>query len=124
MTRFEKELSGQLGDFWKREAEREIEKMQNYINNGEILLDENAAVYWKSNGAYLPSNCVEVLRHTGFFFDEEATTKARKEQTAKFIEDYCKNHKPLSNEDRMEMRNAFGKGTRVVNVITGEVYIA
>ena len=30
----------------------------------------------------------------------------------------------LSFEAQMEMRNAFGEGTRVVNVLTGETYIA
>ena len=124
MTRFEMELSGKLGDFWKRNAEKEIARMQERADNGEILIDGNGAAYWATNGNYLPSDCVEKLQRTSFFFDAEATNDAERRQTAEFFEAYCAQKHELSAEDRWEMRDAFGKGATVVDVISGEVYIA
>ena len=66
MTRFELEISGKLGDYWKRNAEEEIARMQDCVDNGEVLIDGNCAAYWKSNGNYLPEECVEKL-HQGNF---------------------------------------------------------
>ena len=123
MTRFEKELSGKLGDFWKREAERQIADMQEKVDNGEIFLDGNCAAYWQSSGHYLPSECVEILGHCDFFFDAEATLEAEKEETDRFLEAYRSIHHELSFEDQIEMRYAFGEGTKVVDVISGEIYI-
>ena len=81
MTRFEMELSGKLGDFWKRNAEQKIANMQKQADNGEILLDGNCAAYWERSGHYLPSDCVEILSRCVFFFDAEATLKAEQEET-------------------------------------------
>ena len=72
MTKFEMNLNGLNGEFWKRNAEREIVKMQEMADNGEILLDGNCAAYWEKSGHYLPEECAEVLSHCIFFFDEEA----------------------------------------------------
>ena len=37
MTRFEQELSGALGAYWKNRAEQEIAVMQARVDNDEIL---------------------------------------------------------------------------------------
>ncbi|MBQ6503095.1 MAG: hypothetical protein IJI57_04180 [Flexilinea sp.] len=124
MTRFEKELSGVLGEYWKRNAEREIADMQERADNGEILLDGNCAAYWASNGHYLPLECVQMLSHCAFFFDADATIRAEKEQSDRFLEEYRNTRHELSAEERAEMRAAFGEGTEIVDVISGERYIA
>ena len=124
MTRFEMELSGKLGDYWKRNAEKRIADMQKMADNGEILLDGNCAAYWEQSGHYLPSDCVEVLSHCVFFFDTEATLKAKQKEDAKFFEEYRNTRHELSWETQMEMRNAFGEGTKVVDIFSGETYIA
>lgn len=121
-TRFEKELSGMLGEFWKKDAERRIADMEERAYNGEIALDDDAAAYWTSNGRYLPSECVEVLRHTGFFFDAEATDRARDEQVSAELASYRQTRREPSFEEMMEMRAAFGAGTTVVDVLTGQTY--
>ena len=120
MTRFEMNLAGRFGDYWKKDAEREIAKMQASANNGEILTNPNGAAYWKASGNYLPADCAQMLSHTNFNFSVEATTKAREAQTAAFIEGYMRNHH-TTEEERMEARAAFGEGVRIVNVITGEL---
>ena len=120
MTRFERELSGSLGAFWKKNAEQEIAKMQERADNDEIRTTISGAAFWNRSGNFLPADCAEILSHTNFPFSVEATAKAREEQTAMQLEAYRKSYKGPSEEERMEMEAAFGKGTTVVDIITGE----
>ena len=120
MTRFERELSGSLGAFWKKNAEQEIAKMQARADNDEIRTNMNGAAFWNSNGNYLPSDCAEILSYTTFPFSLEETNRAREAQTAAFLEDYRKSYTGPGEEEKAEMRAAFGTGSTVVNVITGE----
>ncbi len=119
MTRFEQELSGALGAFWKKHAEEEIEKMQARADNDEIRANMNGAAFWNSNGNYLPADAAEKLSHTDFEFSLEETEKAREAQVTQQLKAYRQNH-GTSAEEREEMRAAFGPGTTVVNIITGE----
>lgn len=120
MTRFERELSGNLGGFWKKNAEQEIEKMQQRVDNDEIRTNMNGAAFWNSNGNYLPADCAEILSHTDFPFSVEATAKARAAQTAMQLEEYRKSRREPGEEEKAEMRAAFGAGSTVVDIITGE----
>ena len=120
MTRFEQELSGALGAFWKKNAEEEIAKMQRRVDNDEIRTNIGGGAFWNSNGNYLPADCAEILSYTDFPFSIEETARAREAQTAAFLDSYRKNYKGPTAEERMEMEAAFGKGTTVVNVITGK----
>ena len=120
MTRFERELSGALGAFWKKNAEQEIARMQQRIDNDEIRTNINGGAFWNSNGNYLPADCAEILSHTDFAFSLEETNRARKAQNEAFLENYRRNYKGPGEEEKAEMRAAFGTGTTVVNVITGQ----
>ncbi|MBR2258750.1 MAG: hypothetical protein IJ899_15745 [Blautia sp.] len=120
MTRFEMEISGALGAAWKASAEREIEKLQEKADNGEIMVDANGAASWRSNGRAIPSDCVEKLSWTSLDFSIEATAAKRDEETAAFMENYRRNYTGPTAEERMEMEAAFGKGTTVVDIISGE----
>ena len=117
MTRFEMELSGKLGAFWKGEAEKQIKRMQQRIENNEIRTNANGGAFWNSNGNYLPADCAEILSHTDFPFSLEETNRARKAQNEAFLKNY---RHETTEEERAEMRAAFGKGTTVVDVISGE----
>lgn len=119
MTRFERELNGSLGAFWKKNAEQEIAKMQARADNGEIRTDARGAAFWKSNGRAIPSDCAEILSHTTFTFDPEETRKAREEQTAESLRKYTRR---ATDEEKAEMRAAFGPGTTVVDIISGETF--
>ena len=119
-TRFQQEYDGDLGDFWYKNARKEIQRMQEKADAGDILLDENGGAYWKSSGNYLPDDCVEKLFYTDFEFDPDATAIAREEQTHRVLEEYRKNYKGPSAEEIEEMRAAFGTGTTVVDAITGK----
>ena len=120
MTRFAQELSGALGAFWKKDAEARIARMQERVDNDEIRTNMNGAAFWNSNGHYLPSDCLEVLSHTNFPFSIEETNRAREAQNELFFENYRKNYQGPSEEELAEMQAAFGTGTTVVDVITGQ----
>ena len=89
-----------------------------------IEVEEDGAAKWITNGRYLPADVVEKLIFAGAdFFSAEATEAKREAQTAAFLDSYRKNHRKTA-EERMEIQAAFGKGTKVMNVITGEIITA
>ena len=122
MTRFERELSGALGAYWKSSAEKEIRKMEERQMNGEIFFGADGVVRWTSNNRVMPKDCREILSHTAYrdLFSEEASRAAEDAETAAFLESYRKNYTGPSEEEKAEMRAAFGTGSTVVDVITGE----
>lgn len=72
---------------------------------------------WKSND-HVPFD--DLLEEAGVPADVRARCKtARAADTAAFLEDYRANYKGPSDEERAEMRAAFGPGTVVMNVVTG-----
>ena len=122
MTRFERELSGALGAYWKSSAEKEIRKMEERQMNGEIFFGADEVVRWTSNNRVMPKDCREILSHTAYrdLFSEEASRAAEDAETAAFLESYRKNYTGPSEEEKAEMRAAFGTGSTVVDVITGK----
>ena len=122
MTRFERELSGALGAYWKSSAEKEIRKMEERQINGEIFFGADGVVRWTSNNRVMPKDCREILSHTVYrdLFSEEASRAAEDAETAAFLESYRKNYTGPSEEEKAEMRAAFGTGSTVVDIITGE----
>jgi hypothetical protein len=122
MTRFERELSGALGAYWKSSAEKEIRKIEERQMNGEIFFGADGVVRWTSNNRVMPKDCREILSHTAYrdLFSEEASRAAEDAETAAFLESYRKNYTGPSEEEKAEMRAAFGTGSTVVDVITGK----
>lgn len=122
-TRLEQELSGELGEFWVKDAEERIARAKEKFDT-DANIDENGAVSWKSNGSYIMDDMAELMEKAGCEFSREETTKARDEQNSKSIEEYrrrMKNHKPDS-EEMYEMRSTFGPGEEVVDIFTGQRY--
>ena len=118
MTRFEKELSGTLGAGWKASAERQLEKVRKEFEEGKITVDGNG-VARNRIGRVLMDDMLEKLTYITDTVDEEATKAARAEEVSRSLEAYRKNHR-TSEEEKAEMRAAFGTGNTVVNIITGE----
>lgn len=119
MTRFAREWNGELGAFWQKHAHEEAERLMSQRDNIEV--EEDGAAKWISSGNYLPADVVEKLTFAGAdFFSAEATAAKREAQTAAFLDSYRRNYKGPSEEEKAEMRAAFGEGTTVVNVITGK----
>ena len=119
MTRFEQEISGALGAYWKREAEKELVEIADDIANGRITIDENG-VARNCIGRVLMSDMAEKVAYLTNDISVEATKEARAKEVAEELKDY--KERPLTFEERAEMRNAFGKGATVVNVLTGRIY--
>lgn len=119
MTRFQRELNGELGAYWKREAEKELERVKTDLQAGKITIDENG-VARNCIGRVLMSGMLEKLVMVTDKASVEATTAAREQEVEESLVEYRKNARPATEEERMEMRAAFRKGTTVVNVLTGE----
>lgn len=118
MTRFEREISGQLGEYWKKDAEKEVQKAV-AMADSDATVDENGAISWKSNGSYLMDDLCEKLEYAGYPFSREATKNARQLQVAKELDEYRKNWTEPSAEEKERMRAEFGTGTTVVDVLAG-----
>ena len=120
MTRFQQEISGALGQWWKNHAEKEVERAVRKADELAIV-DSNGAIRWESNGSYLMDDFCEMLEYAGYQFSRKATAKARNIQVKKCLKDYRMNYNGPSAEELLEMRSAFGAGETIVDVITGDV---
>ena len=118
MTRFEREISGSLGAFWKKNAEEEVGKAVAQAET-QAAVDADGAIRWNSNGRYLMDDFCEKLEYAGYAFSREATAKKREAQDAENLAEYRRNNKRLSGEALAEARAAFGEGATVVDVLTG-----
>lgn len=119
MTRFEKELSGALGAYWKKEAEKELSNIRKDLDEGRITIDE-FGVARNCIGRILHDDMLEKVAMVSDKVNVDATREARDEETAKVIEAYRASYTGPSEEELFEMRAAYGKGTTVVDVITGK----
>jgi len=121
MTRFQMEISGQLGDYWKKNAEKDVERLVKQAKE-EATVEEDGAIRWNRSNNYLPDDCCEKLEYAGFDFSREATAVKREAQNKEFFEQYkAMKHEP-TEEEMDEMRATFGAGTKVVDILSGREY--
>lgn len=125
MTRLQQELSGKLGGengaYWKREAEKKIDKVRKELEDGEITIDENGVAY-NCIGRVVVEDVLEMLTYVTDKVNVEATKKAADAEFDAFLTEYRKNARPATGEQLAEMRAAFGPGEVVVDVLTGQEY--
>lgn len=130
-----RDLAGLNGKGAQSCAKSTVKFVEDKFYNNEIIVEGDGAMKWKSNGNYLPHECAEAIayiRHDNtttpaqrrmiFNASVEATDEKRKAQEEESLKAYIearKNH-VVSEEERYEMECAFGKGTTVVDVLTGE----
>ena len=119
LTRFEKELSGTLGSFWKKNAEKELAEIQEDLENGRITIDETG-VARNRIGRVLMDDMLEKLSCVTDSVSIEATKAARREETAKTIARYRRDYTGPDEEEIAEMRAAFGEDETAVNILTGD----
>lgn len=119
MTRFTNELRGELGAYWKADAEKRLEEMEIAVARGEITIDDNGVARNKI-GRALMEDQMEILSFTDWRFSEDATRTARDAENRIFIEEYKKNQSAPSQEEMSEMRNVFGVGTKVADALSGK----
>ena len=123
MSRFERELNGELGDYWKKDALSKIADIEKDYETGHLIIEDGAAK-WDTNGSYLMQDIMEVLLHSKYadLIDLEHHEAMRDAQVTEEINAYkerMKNH-VYDEEELAEMRSAFGAGTEIVNVFTGD----
>ena len=119
MTRFERELSGALGAFWKKEAEKELARIEKDLESGKITIDEKG-IARNAIGRVLMSDLAEKVSYITDRIDLEATKEARSEAVSQELTALRNNARPATEEEKNEMRAAFGKGQTVINILTGE----
>ena len=120
MTRFQQEIIGELGQYWKDQAEKEVKRAVRKADELAIV-DSNGAIRWKNNGSYLMDDFCEMLEYAGYQFSRKATAKARNLQVKKVLREYELQYTGPNTEELAEMRAAFGTGETIVDVITGDV---
>ena len=118
-TRFQRELSGELGTFWQRQAEAELEQVKADLDSGEITINE-AGVARNCIGRALMDDLLEMLVLVTDKADSAATQAAREAEVKADLESYRAARRAPSAEEMAEMRAAFGEGSTVVDVLTGE----
>lgn len=119
MTRFMEELKGMRGNFWQKEAEKELEKVKAELAAGKITIDENG-IARNCIGRILMSDMLEKVALVSDKVDVEATTKVREEADRKSIEKYKRSRKGYTQDELNEMRAVFGAGTTIRDIFAGE----
>ncbi len=121
MTRFEQELSGSLGEFWRKEAEKELAKVKADLESGRITIDE-FGIARNCIGRVLMSDMLEKLLLVTDRVNAEATKEAREAEVKKTITEYkeFRSKEGYSEEELKEMKAAFGPGTKVVDILSGQ----
>lgn len=119
MTRFQQEISGALGSFWKESAEKELDELRSDLANGQITIDEDG-IARICIGRVLMDDQLERLAYVTNKVNVEATHAAHEAEVARELEEYRRNKKPATAEEIAEMRAAFGPGAKVTDILTGE----
>ena len=119
MTRFQQEISGALGYFWKESAEKELDELRSDLANGQITIDEDG-IARNCIGRVLMDDQLERLAYVTNKVNVEATHAAHEAEVARELEEYRRNKKPATAEEIAEMRAAFGPGAKVTDILTGE----
>ena len=124
MTRFEADLNGVFGEYWKRDAENKMKDVKEEIEVGRISIDENG-IARNCIGRVIMSDLLEVVAKVSDKVDVAATMAARKEEVEKSIKEYKEQRKgcSYSEEELAELRAIHGPGAKIVDCITGESII-
>ena len=120
MTRFQMELSGMLGEFWKKQAEQELQKVKSDLDSCRITIDGDG-VARNCIGRALADDMlekVELVAPDCVNVSATRATYAAERDIA--LRRYAS--REIGAEEMHEMRSAFGAGTTVVDVLTGRRY--
>lgn len=84
--------------------------------------DNNGVLRWKSNNHVPPQEVLDFWKYVGKRFNMSKCVAARNREDKIFLKEYRKQeqNRKYSQEELFEMEAAFGKGTVVVDVITGK----
>lgn len=116
MSRLVSDYRGLYGEYWKKDADKKLERFKEDLATGKMVL-KGFVVKW-AMGNVVPNDIVELLVEAGVLTENSITmTKvARQVEIEKLIKVAKKNDKLPE-----DIGAAFPKGTKVVNVLTGRV---
>ena len=118
-TRFQRELSGELGASWQQHAWEELERVKADLDSGKITIDEDG-IARNCIGRAVMNDLLEKILMVTDKIDGPATQAACDAEVHASLEAYRAAKRPPTAEEIAEMRAAFGAGTKVVDFITGE----
>lgn len=120
MTRFQMELSGMLGEFWKKQAEQELQKVKSDLDSCRIAIDGDG-VARNCIGRALADDMLEKVELVAPDCVNVSATRATYEaEVREALKGYAS--RQPSGEEMHEMRSVFGAGTTVVDVLSGRRY--
>lgn len=120
MTRFDRELNGEFGDYWKKQAIQYLHKIEEEVFKGEITIDSDGVARNCIGRVVVDevANALDYIIQDGSFRWDK-TIEARNKENEEFLKEYASRETHYSSEEIAEMKAAFGEGTKVVNVLTG-----
>ena len=87
----------------------------------DVIIEDDGAIKWDGNGRYLFEETMNKLKEQGLEFSVEATNLKRREQLRALMKEREERNKEERYSELLsEMRNTFGAGAKVVNVLTGK----
>lgn len=117
MTDYISQYTSPRFPYEKQEADRLVAKFE----TDATVTD--GVVRWNSNKSVPPQDILDFWKFLGKPFDYAKSSKVREDETSQFLQDYRKAQKGRrrSREEMFELRANFGRGAKVVDVITGKV---
>ena len=114
--------NGENNEWFVKDTQKNIDRIVEMYNKGELLLDSDGAGRWKSNGRYIPDECAYYGYLGGVPINLDATEVKRDRQVDEELAQYRRNWKPPSEEALAEMRAEFGEGAEIVDVLSGRTF--
>lgn len=120
MTRFDRELRGEYGEFWKKKAIQYLHKIEEEVFKGEITIDKQGVARNCIGRVVVDevANALDYIIQDGSFRWDK-TIEARNKENEEFLKEYASRETHYSDEEMAEMKAVFGEGTKVVNILTG-----
>lgn len=121
MTRFDRELRGEYGEFWKKQAIQYLHKIEEEVFRGEITIDKEGVARNCLGRVVVDevANALDYIIQDGSFRWDK-TIEAREAEDRRFIKEYLTQSREPSDEELLEMKATFGEGSKVVNIISGK----
>lgn len=120
MTRFQMELSGMLGEFWKKQAEQELQKVKSDLDSCRITIDGDGVARNCIGRALMDDMLEKVELVAPDCVNVSATRATYAAERDEVLRRYAS--REMGAEEMHEMRSAFGAGTTAVDALTERRY--
>lgn len=106
-----------LADDLRTETILELPPANRFFKRGR----QRGVLRWKSNNAVVPDDATRLAYAIGIRVSVAACKRVRDAELAKFFSEYRDSSagRGLTAEESVEARAAFGRGAKVINIITG-----